>query len=213
MRWTLKVLSVNVGRPVEREWKGQRVSTSIFKHPIEGEVKVGLYDLEGDEQADLSVHGGANKAVYVYPFEHYSYWSEKLSGVDLTMGNFGENLTTEGVSEEDIHVGDELEIGTAKFLVTQPRLPCYKLGFRFEREDMVKLFFQSRRFGFYLRVLREGVLQAGSAIKVLSRDPHDVSVADLVRLATRETSDPELLKRALSLPMLPRGFREELPGG
>ena len=209
----MKVLSVNVGKPVEREWKGLRVSTSIFKHPVEGTVKVGLYDLEGDEQADLSVHGGANKAVYVFPFEHYSYWKRMLPATDLTMGNFGENLTTEGVSEEEIHVGDELEIGTARFLVTQPRLPCYKLGFRFEREDMVKLFFQSRRFGFYLRVLREGVLQAGSAVTVLSRDPNNVSVADLVRLATRATSDPELLKRALSLPMLPKGFREELPEG
>ena len=158
----MKVISVNVGRPQEHEWQGLRVTTAIFKSPVHGPVAVGKLDLEGDEQADLSVHGGADKAVYLYPREHYSYWQSQLRGYPLTLGNFGENLTAEGVSEEDIHIGDHLQIGTALFTVTQPRSPCYKLGVRFGREDMTRRFYESRRFGFYLRVLREGVLQAGA---------------------------------------------------
>ena len=159
----MKVLSVNVGKPQEHEWRGLRVKTAIFKSPVEGPVAVRKLDLAGDEQADLTVHGGADKAVYAYPHEHYTYWQSQLPGYSLTLGNFGENLTVSGLTEEDIHIGDQLQIGTARFTVTQPRTPCYKLGVRFNREDMTKRFYESRRFGFYLRVLREGTLQAGDA--------------------------------------------------
>jgi len=145
----MRVLSVNVGRPQQYEWLGQSVTTSIFKFPVEGEVQVSRLNLAGDAQSDLTVHGGTHKALYLYPHEHYAYWEAKGSG-PLTLGNFGENLTTEGLLESDIHIGDELEIGSARFAVTQPRLPCYKLGLRFKHPEMTKLFYQSRRFGSYL---------------------------------------------------------------
>jgi len=206
----MKVISVNVGRPQEHEWQGLRVTTAIFKSPVHGPVAVGKLDLEGDEQADLSVHGGADKAVYLYPREHYSYWQSQLRGYPLTLGNFGENLTAEGVSEEDIHIGDHLQIGTALFTVTQPRSPCYKLGVRFGREDMTRRFYESRRFGFYLRVLREGVLQAGASVTVVEREPNGVSVADVIRLFTGDSRDRSLLSRAQQATALPREWRETL---
>jgi MOSC domain-containing protein YiiM len=206
----MRILSVNVGKPEQREWKGVLVSTSIFKHPVQGEVRAGALDLEGDEQADLTVHGGPDKALYVYPFEHYAFWQSQLPGEPLTMGNFGENLTTEGLTEETIHIGDELEIGRARFVVTQPRLPCYKLGLRFGREDMTRLFYHSRRFGFYLRVLREGKLQSGSSVAIVAKDPNEVSVADFIRLFTRESHDVGLLNRTRNIRYLPAGWSEEL---
>ena len=206
----MKVVSVNVSKPQEHEWKGVRVRTAIFKAPVEGFVAVGKLDLEGDEQGDLTVHGGPDKAVYAYPHEHYSYWQAQLPDYSFTLGNFGENLTTEGLSEETVHIGDELQIGTALFTVTQPRTPCYKLGLRFDREDMTKRFYQSRRFGFYLRVLREGALRAGTTVAIVNRDPHEVSVADLARLYTDDSHDKALLARALELHTLPPGWRNWL---
>ena len=206
----MKVLSVNVGKPQEHEWRGLRVKTAIFKSPVEGPVAVKKLDLAGDEQADLTVHGGADKAVYVYPHEHYTYWQSQLPGYALTLGNFGENLTVSGLTEEDIHIGDQLQIGTARFTVSQPRTPCYKLGVRFNREDMTKRFYESRRFGFYLRVLREGTLQSGDPITVVAQDPNAVSVADIARLFTGDSRDRELLQRALKLDTLPAGWRGAL---
>src|SRR5271157_5827761 len=134
----MKVVSINVGKPLEHEWRSQRVRTSIFKSPVEGPVAVGKLNLEGDAQADLTVHGGLDKAVYAYPHEHYAYWRSQLPNYSFTLGNFGENLTVEGLSEEAIHVGDRLQVGTALFTVTQPRSPCYKLSVRFNRDDMTK---------------------------------------------------------------------------
>jgi|SRR5208283_2679077 len=206
----MQVISVNVGKPQEREWKGSRVRTAIFKSPVEGPAAVGKLNLEGDEQGDLTVHGGLDKAVYAYPFEHYTYWQTQLPGYSLAPGNFGENLTTTGLSEGTIHIGDELQAGTALFTVTQPRAPCYKLGVRFNRENMTRLFYESRRFGFYLRVLREGTLQAGSSITVVSRDPNAVSVADVIRLFTGDSRDQELLRRAVKVSALPEGWRDAL---
>jgi len=206
----MQVVSVNVGKPQEYEWKGSRVRTAIFKSPVEGPVAVAKLNLERDEQADLTVHGGVNKAVYAYPSEHYAYWQTQLLGYSLASGNFGENLTTTGLSEETIHIGDQLEAGTALFIVTQPRTPCYKLGIRFNREDMTKRFYESRRFGFYLRVLRQGALQAGSAIAVVGQDPNAVRVADVIRLFAGDSRDPDLLRRALKVSALPEGWRKEL---
>ena len=206
----MKVLAVNVGKPQEHECFGSRVSTAIFKSPVQGPVAVGTLNLEGDRQADLDVHGGLDKAVYAYPHEHYAYWQSRLNGYPLTIGNFGENLTLEGLSEEAIHIGDQLQVGTALFTVTQPRSPCYKLGIRFAREDMTKLFYESRRFGFYLRVLREGLLQAGDNVRVVTRDPNAVSVANAIRLFTGESSDPALLERTLQVSTLPQGWRNAL---
>jgi len=206
----MKIVSVNVGKPQEYEWRGLKVRTSIFKSPAEGTVAVARLNLEGDEQADLTVHGGADKAVYLYPGEHYSFWKSALPGYSLTLGNFGENLTTEGLLEGTIHIGDQLQIGTALFTVTQPRSPCYKLGIRFQREDMTKRFYESRRFGFYLRVLREGTLTAGDAVEVMSRDPNAVTVADVIRFYTGDSREPELLDRAMKLSTLPPGWRRAL---
>ncbi len=205
----MKVLSVNVGTPKQYDWMGQAVTTSIFKSPVEGEVAVTRLDIAGDEQSDLTVHGGVDKAVYVYPHEHYAYWIEH--GIKpLTMGNFGENLTIEGLLEADIHLGDELEIGSARFVVTQPRLPCYKLQVRFNRPEMTKVFYRSRRFGFYLKVAREGTLAADAAIGIVHRDDNAVSVADLIALYTGEKNDNELLQRAIAVDALPEGWREDL---
>ncbi len=202
----MQVISVNVGRPQRFEWKNTVITTAIFKDPIEGSVAVRALNLAGDEQADLSVHGGEAKAVYFYPHEHYSYWNSKL-GRPLSMGSFGENLTTEGLSEEALHIGDELEIGTALFRVRQPRTPCWKLGVRFDRDDMTRLFYESRYFGAYFSVVREGELRAGDAVRIVSRDPRNVSVADVIRLFTGDNDDPDLLESTVSLPALPEGWR------
>jgi len=203
----MKVLSVNVGKPQEYEWLGSRVTTAIFKSPVEGAVDVTTLNLEGDQQADLTVHGGLDKAVYAYPHEHYSYWKAQLPDFRFSLGNFGENLTLEGVSEEDVHLGDQLQIGTALFVVTQPRSPCYKLGVRFQREDITRRFYDSRRFGFYLRVLREGSLRAGADVTVANRDRNAVAVADVIRLFTGDSHDVELLERAMRVSSLPQGWR------
>jgi MOSC domain-containing protein YiiM len=152
----MRVLSINVGLPREIEWRGEAVTTSIFKSPVPGPVTVRVTNIDGDRQSDLTVHGGARKAVYAYPHEHYAWWRHELPHADLGFGAFGENLTTEGVLETGVSPGDTLEIGTAVFQVTIPRMPCYKLGIRFDRADMVKRFWRSRRCGFYLSVAREG---------------------------------------------------------
>ena len=185
----MKVISVNVGRPRQVEWKGTTATTAIFKDPVAGPVAVKETNLAGDQQADLMVHGGPEKAVYLYPSEHYEYWQAQLHPTQLTYGAFGENLTTEGISEESLHIGDELEIGSARFQVRQPRTPCWKLSLRFDRDDMTRRFYQSRRFGAYLSVLREGVLQAGDEIRLVSEDANGVSVADIVRLFTRDATE------------------------
>src|ERR1044071_6778196 len=156
----MRVVSINVGEPREVQSANGAVLTSIFKTPIAGRVALRGHNLDGDRQSDLTVHGGANKAVYVYPSEHYAFWKDQLSVDDLPWGSFGENLTTEGVAEEAIHVGDRIRVGSAEFIVTQPRMPCFKLGIRFERADMVKRFLESRRSGFYLSVAAEGELEA-----------------------------------------------------
>ena len=160
----MRLISVNAGLPREVQWRGRSVSTSIWKTPVDGRVHVGFLNVDGDRQSDLSVHGGRDKAVYVYPSEHYPYWREQLPGFDLSWGSFGENFTIEGLLESDVSAGDRLDIGTASFVITEPRTPCYKLGIRFGREDMIKRFLESGRSGFYLRVLAEGEVGAGDAV-------------------------------------------------
>ena len=206
----MKVLSVNVGRPREVQSGRTRVLTSIFKSPVDGPVAVVGHNLVGDQQSDLSVHGGPNKAIYAYPSEHYSFWHDQLPGVELTWGAFGENLTTEGLSEETLHVGDHLRIGSVELVVTQPRSPCFKLGIRFDRPDMVKRFLASRRSGFYFAVVREGELSAGHAIDVLSRDPDAVSIRELVGMYVGEPTSVDRLRVAAGNPVLPEGWRESL---
>lgn len=176
----MKLLSVNVGQPREVEWRGESVRTSIFKEPVQGRVRVERLKLEGDQQSDLSVHGGIDKAVYAYPSEHYAFWRKELPGVELPWGAFGENLTTEGLLEGETRIGDRLRAGSAEFVVTQPRMPCFKLAIRFGRPDMVKRFMRSGRTGFYLAVVREGEVGAGDAIEAVDQDEARVSVAEVV---------------------------------
>ena len=149
----MNLISVNVGLPRDIIWRGKAVKSSIWKNPVEGRVRVSTLNLDGDQQSDLSVHGGVDKAIYVYPREHYSYWHSQLPEVDLPWGAFGENFTTEGLLEDQVQIGDRLRVGSAEFIVTQPRMPCFKLGIRFDRPDMVKRFLHSKRTGFYLAVL------------------------------------------------------------
>jgi MOSC domain-containing protein YiiM len=204
----VRLISVNVGRPRDVDWHGRVVRTSIWKSPVEGKVRVTTLNLEGDEQSDLSVHGGPEKAVYVYPSEHYEYWRRELPAADLPWGAFGENLTMDSLLEADVCIGDQLRAGSAEFLVTQPRVPCYKLGIRFGRDDMVKRFLHSGRSGFYLAVLREGEVAADSPCEFGLRDRHGVTVADIAALYARALDDEDLLRRAVALPALPEGWKE-----
>jgi MOSC domain-containing protein YiiM len=205
-----KLVSVNVGRPRTVAWKGTQVSTSIFKDPVESAVDVKKLNLRGDQQADLSVHGGPHKAIYAYPSEHYAYWRTQLAEAELPWGAFGENLTTEGLSEDSLHIGDRLRIGSALLMVTQPRVPCYKLTIRFDRDDLIKRFIQSDTSGFYFAVLEEGQVAVGDSIEIVHRDPRAVSVNDINHLYYGKTHSAELLRRAVNLEALPESWREHL---
>ena len=204
----MNVVSVNVGLPREIEWQKRIVRTSIFKTPVSGRIRVGSLNLEGDEQSDLTVHGGSDKAVYIYPLEHYSYWRDELPEADLSLGAFGENLTTEGLAEDKTNIGDTFRIGSAEFRVTQPRMPCFKLGIRFNRMDIVKRFLHSGRTGFYVAVIKEGDVGAGDPIEKLSEDEHRITVAEIANLYVRDAASQELLSRVSELPALPSGWRD-----
>jgi MOSC domain-containing protein YiiM len=204
----MKIVSINVGRPRQISWQGQPVLTSIFKSPVTGRVRVKRHNLDGDEQSDLTVHGGVNKAVYVYPSEHYAFWKRELPDEDLGWGNFGENLTTEGLLEDRVRIGDTLCIGSAEFIVTQPRLPCFKLGIRFNRADMVKRFHLSGRSGFYLSIVREGEVGSGDEVALTTGRDDSISVAAIFRLYTADDADRQLMQRATELPALAPSWRE-----
>jgi MOSC domain-containing protein YiiM len=203
----MRIVSVNVGLPRSILWKGHPVQTGIFKAPVEGPQTVRRLNLDGDRQADLSVHGGPNKAVYAYPLEHYDFWRDFLGELTLPPGAFGENLTVEGVTEDDVSIGDRFRIGTAELVVTQPRQPCYKLAAKFGRTDIVRRFLESGYSGFYLAVHKEGELSKGDAIHLLDREPHQVRVADLNRIQRGEETPLELLQRAVQVEALPEEWR------
>lgn len=204
----MRVVAISVGRPQEVEWRGRRVQTSIFKTLVSRRVHVARDNVEGDQQSDLSVHGGPEKAVYVYPTEHYDFWRRELPAVELPWGAFGENFTTEGLLEDEVWIGDRYRVGTTELVVTQPRMPCYKLGIRFDRPDMVKRFLQSRRSGFYLAVEREGEVGAGDVIERFARDETRLTVEDVVTLYAADSANQPLLARASDHPSLPGAWRE-----
>ena len=204
----MKIISLNVGRPRLVSHNGERVSTGIFKNPIASRVMMRTLNLDGDRQADLSVHGGASKAVYVYPSEHYEFWKREFPEMDLPWGMFGENLTTTDLLETEINIGDKFRIGAAEVMVTQPRMPCYKLGLKFGRADIIKRFLQSERTGFYLAVLQEGEVGVGDELELIERNTHDVRVNDITRLYTREKHNTALLRRAIAVEALPESWRD-----
>ncbi len=207
----MRLVSVNTGLPREVQWHGRIVTTGIFKQPIENHVAVRNLNLDGDRQADLTVHGGEYKAVYCYPVAHYDYWTRELPGQQLPMGMFGENFTTDGLLEDSVYIGDQFSVGSAEVIVTQPRLPCYKLGVRFQSDDMVKRFLASGRTGFYLAVTHEGEVGASDEIKVIDRDPNRVPVSEITRLyITKRYGDDEVssVRRALRVAALPESWKE-----
>jgi MOSC domain-containing protein YiiM len=207
----MKLVSVNCGLPRETVWHGKSVTTSIFKEPAEGRVVLRTLNLDGDRQADLSVHGGKDKAVYCYPIEHYRYWKTQLTGHQFVMGAFGENFTIEGSDENAVHIGDRFSVGSAEVIVTQPRLPCYKLGIKFGSDDMVKRFLNSRRTGFYLAVTHEGNVGAGDEMHMVSHDSESVSVSEITRLYVTKKyviEDVDQMRRALKVAALPEGWKE-----
>jgi len=204
----MKIISISVSRPRLVMWKGEPVSTGIFKEPVEGSVMLRTLNLDGDRQADLTVHGGPTKAVYAYPSEHYEFWKQELPELQLPWGMFGENLTTEGLMEAEVNIGDRFRIGKAEVMVTEPRMPCYKLGIKFGRTDILRRFLSSGRSGFYFSVLQEGLVAAGDRIVPLAQDKHNVKVADIVRLYARDRGDLEAMQRAIEVEALPDSWRD-----
>jgi MOSC domain-containing protein YiiM len=204
----MKVISLNVGLPRLVEYNGEPVATGIFKEPVPGSVMLRTLNLDGDRQADLSVHGGVSKAVYGYPSEHYEFWKRELPEMELPYGMFGENFTTEGLFEDKLNVGDRFRVGKAELMVTEPRLPCYKLGIKFGRVDIIKRFLQSRRTGFYFAVAKEGEVKAGDEIELASRDENGITIADITRLYAFEKEDRETLRRVVKLDALSESWRE-----
>ena len=206
-----KLISVNVGLPRQVMWHGRSVTTGIFKQPVEGRVAVRKLNLDGDQQADLSVHGGEFKAVYCYPIAHYHYWKKELPGRELPLAIFGENFTVDGLLEDTVHIGDQFSIGSAEVVVTQPRMPCYKLGIRFGDDSMVQRFLASGRSGFYVAVAREGEVGAGDEIRMIFRDPNAVPVSEITRLyVTKTYSDEDVasIQRVLRVEALTSSWKD-----
>ena len=203
----MKLLSLNVGLPRLVLRDGEPVSTGIFKEPVERRVFLRTLNLDGDRQADLSVHGGPTKAVYGYPSEHYDFWKRELPEMTLPWGMFGENFTTQGLIESEMNIGDKFGIGTAKIMVTEPRMPCYKLGLKFGRTDIIRRFLQSERSGFYFSVLEEGEVGTGDQFELIEQNEQGVKVSDITRLYARDKENVALLQRAIQVEALPESWR------
>jgi MOSC domain-containing protein YiiM len=207
----MKLISVNCGLPREVPWNGSKARTSIWKEPVEGRVVLRTLNLDGDRQSDLAVHGGRHKAVYCYPVAHYDYWRAELPGRPLSPGAFGENFTIESPLEDSVHIGDRFSIGSAEVIVTQPRLPCYKLGIRFESGEMVKRFLDSGRTGFYMAVIREGEVGAGDEVTILGLDPNSIPLSEITRLYIAKeygVEDARQVRRFLTLEALPESWKD-----
>jgi MOSC domain-containing protein YiiM len=203
----MELVSVNVGLPRLLAWGGATFKTGIFKNPVEGRVMLRTTNLDGDRQADLSVHGGVNKAAYGYPSEHYAAWSVELPDPARTWGAFGENFTTEGLLETDVSIGDRYRVGSAVVRVTTPRLPCFKLAAKFQRDDMIERFVRSGRSGFYFSVLEEGEVGAGDEFELLGREEPTLTIAEVNELYTAKSPDHETLQRSLHVKLLPESWR------
>ena len=203
----MKLISLNIGKPQEIEWNGKTIRTSIFKYPVTSKRQVNRLNIEGDEQSDMRVHGGINKAIYAYDISHYEHWKKLLLRNDWSWGMFGENLTTKGLVDENVRIGDIYEIGTAKLQVVQPRFPCMKLNVRFGKPNMIELFMTQRRNGIYFKVVEEGEMEANDEIKRLEISPYNVTIQDYVN-CYYEKGKPEHIREAiLSIPFLPESQR------
>jgi MOSC domain-containing protein YiiM len=207
----MKVLSVNVGLPRKVLFNGQTITTAIFKDPVKGPVMLRKINLDGDKQADLTVHGGVDKAVYSYPTEHYDYWRKQYPNIDIIWGMFGENFTTQGLMEDTVNIGDQVQIGSAKLVATQPRMPCYKLGVRFGIMEIIRRFLSSGRPGIYFNVLKQGEVKTDDKIEIIEKDKNNVTVKDIVRLyINRDHIDNiETMRRAIKISALPEGWKYE----
>jgi MOSC domain-containing protein YiiM len=207
----MKVLSVNVGLPRKVLFNGQTITTAIFKDPVKGPIMLRKINLDGDKQADLTVHGGVDKAVYSYPAEHYDYWRKQYPNIDIVWGMFGENFTTQGLMEDTVNIGDQVQIGSAKLVATQPRMPCYKLGVRFGIMEIIRRFLSSGRPGIYFKVLKQGEVKTDDKIEIIEKDKNNVTVKDIVRLyINRDHIDNiETMRRAIKISALPEGWKYE----
>jgi MOSC domain-containing protein YiiM len=203
----MKVVSVNVGLPRKVTWQGKTYRTGIFKDPVEGAVPIHFDNLEGDGQAELSVHGGTDKAVYAYPSEHYRYWRDRFPELDMPWGMFGENLTTNGKTEESVHIGDRYRIGSAQVVVSQPRMPCSKLGMRFQNKAIIKDFLASKKSGWYYSVAKEGSVSAGDEIQLIDRASDSISVREILELHERRHAERDILESIVQIEGLSEAWR------
>jgi MOSC domain-containing protein YiiM len=208
----MKLVSLNVGEPKECNWMGKIVRTSIFKNPVADSRKVSFLNIEGDEQSDLKVHGGINKAVYAYDVSYYDHWKKILPGKDWQYGMFGENMTTSGLPDGDVKIGDVFQIGTVKLQAIQPRFPCTKLNIRFGLLDMIERFMEQKRNGVYFKVVEEGVVKVNDEIKLVERSIYDVTITDYVNCYYSKGSDKSVLKILLSIPYLSERHRTVFEG-
>ncbi len=204
----MKIISLNVARPRLAVYEGETVNTGIFKQPVTGAVTLRKLNLDGDRQADLTVHGGPYKAVYGYPSEYYPFWCEQLPDMNFPWGMFGENFTTEGLFESDLHIGDTLQIGSAVIMVRQTRTPCYKLALKFQRDDILARFLQSERSGFYFSVEQEGTVEVGDQFEFATRNPDGLTVHEMNIIISKDRYNRALLEKALHTPALPENWRD-----
>ncbi len=208
----MRVISLNVATPRLITWRGESFTTGIFKQPVEGKVRLRKLNFEGDRQADLSVHGGPLKAVYAYPSEHYPLWQRELgddenaASILHVWGAFGENLTTEGMTEENVQIGDQFRIGTALLMAVQPRQPCFKLAAKFDSDDMIDRMMENGRSGIYFSVVEEGDVQTGDEITRVGGRESSVTVAEVNRLISSDRLNVELLRRAAAVTELPEAY-------
>jgi MOSC domain-containing protein YiiM len=206
----VKIVSLNVAQPRLAVYQGKTINTGIFKEPVLCPVRLRMLNLDGDRQADLAVHGGPWKAVYAYPSEHYPDWRRELPGIDLPWGMFGENFTTAGLAEDDLHIGDRFQIGSSIVMVRQPRTPCQKLAAKFQRDDILERFLLSGRSGFYFSVEQEGLVEAGDAFELLDRNADGITISEMNRLFVHEKYNQDMLRKAIHTAALPEDWREYL---
>ena len=181
----MKVLSTNIGQPREVLWQGAKVKTGIYKEPVEA-ISIRKFFVEGDNVSDLRVHGGESKAVYGYPSEHFEFWRKEYPALTMNWGMFGENITTEGLLEQNILIGSVYRIGTALLQITEPRMPCYKLAAKFGSVDVIRRFMKSRKSGFYFTVLEEGIVNPGDQISMEQEGEHGYTIVDEVKSRERD---------------------------